>query len=38
MTPQLSPRVEAAPQLDAYIDYITRIASFRQVPVIRRYE
>jgi lysophospholipase L1-like esterase len=38
MTPQLSPRVEAAPQRDAYINYITRIASFRQVPVIQRYE
>jgi lysophospholipase L1-like esterase len=38
MTPQLSPRFEAAPQRDAYLDYITRVASFRHVPVIRRYE
>jgi acyl-CoA thioesterase-1 len=38
MTPQLSPRFEAAPQRDAYLDYITRLASFRHVPVIRRYE
>ena len=38
MTPQLSPQFEAAPQRDAYLDYITRLASFRQVPVIKRYE
>jgi acyl-CoA thioesterase-1 len=38
MTPQLSPRFEEAPQREAYLDYITRLAAFRDVPVIRRYE
>lgn len=38
MTPQLSPRFEAAPQRDAYLDYITRIADSRQVALIRRHE
>ncbi len=38
MTPQFSPKFEAVPNHQDYLDHIITIASLRHVPVLRRYQ